>query len=139
MSVDSESTSISSPHRADILHDVEERGGAIAVCRKVAFRVRNQVVAEPAREIEHPDQDVSQLHLGHLPMRQLVVHQVFTFTLHCLGELADDQHEHFALVAIEAFAGGRIVPPVRVGRVDLAGEFVQVFHIGSFLRRMVSS
>jgi hypothetical protein len=80
-----------------------------------------KVVAEATTVIEDADECVREFNLGHLPVGEFVIHEVFALTFEGFRNLAVDEREEFALVALDGEAGLRVAPPVDVGGVDAGG------------------
>src|SRR5262245_24915978 len=70
--------------------------GALGVVGALLRDGAVQVVAVGAGIIEDADQGVRELDLRHLPVWQLVVHEVLALPLHRLGNFRVDQAEQFA-------------------------------------------
>ena len=78
-----------------------------------------EVVVVSGGVIQKPDQNVGQLNLGHLAVREMVVLKVATFAFQHFGNFGVDQAQKLELVTLQLLARRRIVPPMPIGGVNL--------------------
>ncbi len=78
-----------------------------------------QVIAESSAVIQDANECVHQVHLRHLAMGKLVVHQVLALTLKALADFRVYQGQQFPLVALDRLLGLRVLPPLLVCLMDL--------------------
>ncbi|ALT58366.1 hypothetical protein PaoP5_086 [Pseudomonas phage PaoP5] len=87
---------------------------------------RSRNIQTPDVSVVHdPDDSIGQLHLFHLPLWQVVVHQILTDAFSRFCDLCSNQHQHVQSIAFNRLARDQIGVPLAINNLQTRHHFVK--------------